>query len=156
MTISRWVVWAVLGSMGYASVGLGQDAVISNSEGPSPVPVQAGVANLVTAAPQGDSFDYGEVVQRTNSTVTWVIANIGDAASGPLPVTSSDPINFTANPTSCGSIPPLGSCNVSVTFTPQVTLQPRERAEFTAVLSVPGLSYTFDGTARPPFSAEDP
>jgi hypothetical protein len=114
------------------------------------------VAALVTSSPQGASFDYGEVVQRTDSTVTWVIANTGNAASGALAVTSSDPLNFAPSPTSCPAIPPLGSCNVSVTFTPQADLQPRARSEFRAILSVPGLSYTFEGTARPPNSAEDP
>jgi hypothetical protein len=159
MTISRWVVLAVLGGLAYASAGVAQgteDVTISNSVGQSASPVQAGVANLVTVGPEGASFDFGEVVNRTGSAVTWVIANMGDASSGTLAVISSDPVNFAPNPTSCASIPPGGSCNVSVTFNPQVTLAPGERVEFQAVLSVPGLSYAFAGTGRPPFSAEDP
>lgn len=114
------------------------------------------VANLVTTAPPGTSFNLGETVERTTSTVTWVIENDGDASTATLAVTSTDPLNFTPVPASCPPLAPGETCRVSINFNPQITLALRARADFRAIFSVGALSYTFSGVARPPNQAGDP
>jgi hypothetical protein len=110
----------------------------------------------VTTAPAGTTFDLGETVERTTSVVTWVITNTGNASTGTLAVTSADPQNFIPVPDSCPALAPGAECRISINFTPQITLQERQRTIFRSVFSVGDLRYTFTGTARPPNQAGDP
>jgi hypothetical protein len=67
-------------------------------------------------------FDYGPVLEGvTSSDQSFTVTNTGQAASGPVTVTStgSDAAAFVIDSTTCGAaLPGGGSCSVSVNFTP--------------------------------------
>jgi hypothetical protein len=122
-------------------------------ENDRPMPLQtAGGPNLVTASPQISSFDFGLTPVGTFQQVTWTILNIGDAASGTLGINSSNGVDFDASDSFCQSLAPLEDCSLTITYLPQ-SLGPHS-----STFSVTGfpITYTFSGTGRPPFGAENP
>jgi hypothetical protein len=133
------------------SPGEGVPSVARESDHPMPLQT-AGGANLVTASPQIPSFDFGSTPIGTIQQVTWTITNIGDAASGTLGINSSNGVDFDASDSFCQSLAPLEDCSLTITYLPQ-SLGPHS-----STFSVTGfpITYTFSGTGRPPFGAENP
>ena len=134
------------------SHGEGVPSVAGESDRPMHLQT-AGGPNLVTASPQiPNVFDFGSTPVGTIQQVTWTITNIGDAASGTLGINSSDVIDFVASASFCESLAPLEDCSVTITYAPQTL------GVHSSTFSVTGfpIAYTFIGTGRPPFGAENP
>lgn len=101
-----------------------------------------GDAQGETAGAEGRGIDihpssatFTAAVGQTSSPVTFSITNVGGASIGPLivTITGSSAADFAATTAGCDLVAPLGTCSITVVFTPKVA-----RALETATLVVTG------------------
>jgi hypothetical protein len=109
--------------------------------------------NLVLAAAEGESADFGEVALQTPKTVNFTLSNPSAAPSGRLSITVSSPL-FSVDPGTCNPAGSPGlvngeSCSFSVTYQPLMAVP----ANATLSIQSPGAggaALSLSGQGRSP------
>jgi hypothetical protein len=86
------------------------------------------------------SYDFGSWPENASPTFAFTVKNVGDAGSGPLSATSSDPSVFAVDAGDCATLARGASCTLSVRFA--AVAPPGARSAILTVAAGPGVQAT--------------